>query len=136
MYNEKLTAPSTKQLDDAFCHLRSALANRNPQTRKALEVIGVALFNPLRGRSESSGQPLQPLIRDAMGCDRFKENQIVSHLLKHGGIDMNALACMPFSVEDREQFAQLIGYSLDGFGELSYVTDATFEAAVSSRTTV
>ncbi|GMV06748.1 MAG: hypothetical protein AMXMBFR53_30230 [Gemmatimonadota bacterium] len=34
-----------------------------------------------------------------------------------------------FSVEDSEQFAQLIGYSLSGFGELSYVTDETYNAA-------
>jgi hypothetical protein len=32
---------------------------------------------------------------------------------------------MPFDREDWEQFAQLIGYSLDGFGELSYVSQET-----------
>ncbi len=36
---------------------------------------------------------------------------------------------MGFSDEDREQFAQLIGYSLNGFGELSYVSEETYEAA-------
>jgi len=35
-----------------------------------------------------------------------------------------------FSQEDREQFAQLIGYSLSGFGELSYVSDETCENIV------
>jgi hypothetical protein len=43
---------------------------------------------------------------------------------------MNHLAEMDFSAEDREQFAQLIGYSLSGFGELDYVSDATYDAAV------
>ena len=42
---------------------------------------------------------------------------------------MNQLALMPFTVEDREQFAQLIFYSLAGFGELSYVTDETYARA-------
>jgi hypothetical protein len=42
---------------------------------------------------------------------------------------MNSLAEHDFSPEDREQFAQLIGYSLSGFGELSYVSDETYAAA-------
>ena len=73
--------------------------------------------------------PIQPLENDDHGVLRFKANAIVRHLLDHGGIDMNALACMDFSVEDREQFAQLIGYSLSGYSELGYVSDETFAAA-------
>ena len=37
---------------------------------------------------------------------------------------------MHFTAEDREQFAQLIGYSMSDFGELSYVTDRTYMAAM------
>jgi hypothetical protein len=73
--------------------------------------------------------PTQPLDVDEHGTLRFKSNAIVRHLLDHGGIDLNALAVMDFSQEDREQFAQLIGYSLSGFGELSYVSDETYDAA-------
>lgn len=73
--------------------------------------------------------PLQPLISDETGRLRFKENAIVIHLLDQGPFDMNSLAIMDFTVEDQEQFAQLIGYSLDGFGELSYVRDETYDAA-------
>ena len=60
---------------------------------------------------------------------RFKANPIVEHLLDHGGIDMNALARMNFSNEDREHFAQLIGYSVSGFGSLSYVSDESYDRA-------
>jgi hypothetical protein len=42
---------------------------------------------------------------------------------------MNHLACQKFSVEDREQFAQLVGYSLGGFGTLSYVSNEAYTAA-------
>jgi len=73
--------------------------------------------------------PIQPLEKDANGVIRFKENAIVRHLLGNGGIDLNKLARMEFSSEDREQFAQLIGYSLSGFSELSYVSDETYSAA-------
>ncbi len=73
--------------------------------------------------------PIQPLIEDECGIHRFKKNAIVRHLLDVGPFDMNQLACLPFSDEDREQFAQLIGYSLSGFSELDYVSDETYERA-------
>jgi hypothetical protein len=73
--------------------------------------------------------PIQPLAKDKDGVLRFKENAIVRHLLDHGGIDLNKLAVMDFGNDDRIQFAQLIGYSLSGFGELSYVDNESYEAA-------
>lgn len=74
-------------------------------------------------------RPLQPISKDANGCFRFEGNSVVQHLLDNGPFDMNALAIIDFPREDREQFAMLIGYSLSGFGELSYVSDETYEAA-------
>lgn len=73
--------------------------------------------------------PIQPVKIDMNGVLRFKANAIVVHLLANGGFDMNRLAALPFSDEDREQFAQLIGYSLSGFSELGYVSDETGESA-------
>lgn len=73
--------------------------------------------------------PIQPLAKDEHGTIRFKENAIVRYLLDAGQFDMNHLAVTPFSQEDREQFAQLIGYSLSGYSELSYVRDDSYEAA-------
>lgn len=75
-------------------------------------------------------QPLQPLYKTETGSIRFKENAIVRFLLDAGPFSMNTLAAMPFSNDDREQFAQLIGYSLWGFGELSYVSDKTYNRAL------
>lgn len=78
-------------------------------------------------------QPIQPLEKDDHGVLRFKKNAVVSYLLDNGGIDMNDLAVAAtrhrWPREDQEQFAQLIGYSLSGFGDLSYVRDDTYEAA-------
>ena len=71
--------------------------------------------------------PVQPVLKDKHGYLRCKANPIVRFLLDAGPFDMNQLACMPFEDEDREQFAQLIGYSLSGLGELSYVSDETYE---------
>lgn len=78
--------------------------------------------------------PIQPLYKDKQGVLRFKANEIVKFLLDDGPNDMNRLALIKqFSKEDREQFAQLIGYSLSGFGELSYVSDETYEKAAKQK---
>ena len=71
--------------------------------------------------------PMQPLVVDDHGITRFKKNSIVRYLLDAGPFDMNSLDLIPsFSDEDRTQLAQLIGYSMSGFGELSYVDDDTY----------
>lgn len=79
--------------------------------------------------TQGERQPIQPLYTDGSGVVRFKPNQIVRYLLDNGGITMNDLALEEFSAEDRMQFAQLIGYSLSGFGTLSYVSNDVYEAA-------
>ena len=70
-----------------------------------------------------SALPMQPVYVDDDGAARFQANAIVRFLLEEGPYDMNSLALRYFSVEDRVQFAQLIGYSITGFIELSYVSD-------------
>jgi hypothetical protein len=69
--------------------------------------------------------PLQPIIIDERRVQRFQANEIVRYLLERAPVDMNDLAVMPFAIEDREQFAQLIGYSVSGIGELSYMRPKT-----------
>lgn len=77
----------------------------------------------------TANHPIQPLVRDEHGTPRFKANAIVRFLLDQGPFDLNDLAGKGFSNEDFEQLAQLIGYSLGGFSELSYVRDETYERA-------
>jgi hypothetical protein len=73
--------------------------------------------------------PVQPLEVNEHGIVRFKGNSIVRFILERGGIDLNTIAARSFSKEDRQQFAQLIGYSLSGYSELSYVDDKAFARA-------
>ena len=77
--------------------------------------------------------PMQPVIKNQYGTYRFKDNAIVRFLLDHNvegkKIDLNTLAGMEFSQDDEIQFAQLIGYSVIGFHELSYVSDNAAKAA-------
>jgi hypothetical protein len=73
--------------------------------------------------------PIQPLATDDRGTIRFKANKIVQYLLDNGGITMNDLAMIDFDKNDRQQFAQLIGYSLGGYSELSYVDNEAYGTA-------
>lgn len=78
---------------------------------------------------------MQPLYIAGDGRIRFKENAIVRHLLTSAGkvgVDLNSIAMDDFSDDDRMQLAQLIGYSLGGYGELSYVSDESYNSAVAA----
>ena len=75
---------------------------------------------------------MQPVIVSG-GVMRFKRNSIVDFLYEWAvkrGMGLNELAMMDFSQEDREQFVQLIGYSLSGYSELSYVSNESYNTAV------
>ena len=72
--------------------------------------------------------PNQPTAPDENGTIRFKANEIVKYLLDAGPYDMNHLAICHFDDEDREQFAQLIGYSVSGYADLSYVSEARYQS--------
>lgn len=76
--------------------------------------------------------PIQPILKDADGDLKFQENKIVKFLLESSKVDMNQILCMAFSPEDRQQFIQLIGMSLEGYAYLPYVTDEAYDAAVAS----
>lgn len=79
-----------------------------------------------------SKQPIQPLYRDEDGIVRFQDNSIVRFLLdwsRQRGMGMNELAKLHFPAQDWQQFAQLIGYSVSGFGDLSYAENDTIAAA-------
>lgn len=76
--------------------------------------------------------PHQPIVTVG-GVTRFKRNAIVCALVEAGRrgtrLDLNHIATMDFFAEDRVQFAELIGYSVCGLGELSYVSDGAYAEA-------
>ena len=71
--------------------------------------------------------PMQP-----MQNKRFEANPIIENFIE----DLNAVAiwCQLNDIDGKyqEQLAQLIGYSLNGYGELSYVSDESYDRAVKS----
>ncbi|HSX22394.1 MAG TPA: hypothetical protein VLE97_06415 [Gaiellaceae bacterium] len=59
---------------------------------------------------------------------------VATHPMHAGRLDLNKIVTLPFPQEDREQFAQLMGYSICGYHELSYVSDeSAAEASIAAR---
>jgi hypothetical protein len=94
---------------------------------------------------------MQPVVKDTHGVLRFRENAIIRYIVDHaaevvhpganaidpntskpyhqGKLDLSKLITLDFPQEDHEQFAQLMGYSISGYHELSYVSDESCEQA-------
>lgn len=76
--------------------------------------------------ADREGRVMQPVVIEK-GCPVFKANKIVKTLLNTGKLSMNDLMAIKFTTSDREQFAQLIGYSVDGFCGLPYTSPGAVE---------
>lgn len=92
--------------------------------------MSIILTTILAGEEE----PMQPVGVDAHGTHRFLENRIVRDLLDtHPIIDMNEIADSAhrgyYTQAEQRQFAQLIGYSVGGYGNLSYVNGESCQRA-------
>ena len=76
---------------------------------------------------------MQPIV-NMEGVLRFKDNKLVRYLLDRGGVDLNHLAKISylFTQDDWEQFYQLIGYSVSGYGDLSNVSPESVAQADSA----
>ena len=77
--------------------------------------------NPVTPDSLEQGE--QPLVLDDDGVIRFRENRIMRLLLDGGPFSLEQIALMAFTDQERQQLAQLIGYSVSGYGDLSYADD-------------
>lgn len=95
-----------------------------------------------------TAHPTQPVVWDGQGVTRFKQNDIVEFLLWFAswrGMTLNEIAGVPnaigvevptFSAEDWTQFQQLTGYSVSGWGSLSYVSNSAYRKAVAREATL
>jgi hypothetical protein len=75
---------------------------------------------------------MQPIVMDREGVVRFHPNKMVRflyHWAKEHGMGLNEMAIMSFSDEDRAQFSQLTGYSVSGYGDLSWASPESVEKA-------
>ncbi len=128
---ELLAEASGWNVDDMVEHFGSDVCLFTAD--EALEAVRAALAPPEGYVLVPVDQlPMQPVVLDAHGRARFRENSLVRALLDHGistGLSLNELAIQDHGADDRMQLAQLIGYSVYGYGTLSYVTDVSYEEA-------
>lgn len=90
--------------------------------------MSIELTTTLVGEEE----PMQPVGKDPHGVHRFLENRIVQDLLERSrvtGFSLNEIAVANYTQAERRQLAQLIGYSVCGYLDLSYVNDDSAERA-------
>lgn len=71
--------------------------------------------------------PMQDIVMESDDVVRFRANKIIGWLMATGKIDLNEIAALAqhdlFDADDQMQLAQLLGYSVSGFGDLSYAAD-------------
>ena len=75
---------------------------------------------------------MQPICIASDGVIRFKQNRMVNDLYEFSqprGFGLNEMARRDYTQEERMQFAQLIGYSVSGYGGLSYASLESAEKA-------
>ncbi|TPN03791.1 hypothetical protein FJ973_29550 [Mesorhizobium sp. B2-1-3] len=76
--------------------------------------------------------PMQPIVW-VNGNLRFKENAILRWAVDSGKLSLNEIALeaatQGFSKDDQMQLAQLIGYSVSGYGDLPYASKQSVAAA-------
>lgn len=76
--------------------------------------------------------PMQQIVEDSHGVLRFEKNPIIDWLCTVKS-DMNEIAIFvqENNIEEKywRQIAQLVGYSISGYGTLSYVDDESYDSA-------
>lgn len=110
--------------------IRTIAATIRPGMDQVDMALVVAQLNILT-KKLANELPMQP-VAEVKATVRFVQNTCVRSLLDHStknGFGLNELAMEEHTPEHRMQFAQLIGYSVNGYRTLSYVSDESLEAA-------
>ena len=112
------------------CEQRDTLSAENGMLRDRVDGLEAAL---VKSRRETAGlptsYPMQPVYLDKDGVARFKANAVVDWLFRSNGMDLNRIPTDALDVGDVEVFWQMLGYSVSGYGDLSFVRDETVARA-------
>jgi len=74
--------------------------------------------------------PMQPMTTNQDGYHYFKANEIVKYILIASQVNIDEILCDPkFTDDDKRQFMQLVGFSLNRYGDMSCVDTEAYEIA-------
>ena len=108
---------------DGFAELSFVRPETLLEVDKRVLALGDSKDNPL------PVFPMQPIYLDENKVARFKRNAIIDRLFQERLFDLNsigyAVATRAVPIEDAEQFWQQLGYSVSGYGDLSFVRPST-----------
>ena len=73
---------------------------------------------------------MREIIKNKNNVLKFKSNRIIEYLFDEGLLDLNRIVTLidgydKFSKAEYEEILQMLGYTVDGFLELSLVRDKT-----------
>lgn len=104
-----------QQAKDLLHRLCDALGIEQEDRTRARVEADIAKMKP------DTKHPMQPVEIAKDGIIRFKQNKLVRKLVDQYGLNDLAVAIPSEDyADDWNQLAQLIGYSVSGFGDLSY----------------
>ena len=99
---------------------------------RALRAVLAAARAPAESVLEDAALPMQPICITSDGVIRFKQNRMVNDVYEFSqlrGFGLSEMARRDYTQEERMQFAQLIGYSVSGYGGLSYASPESVKKA-------
>jgi hypothetical protein len=70
-------------------------------------------------------QPMQPIVVADDGVVRFQANKVIEWIVDSGKVSLDDVAMLKVPVGDKEQFWQMLGYSVSGYGGLLFVRRKT-----------
>ena len=76
---------------------------------------------------------MQPIAPDSHGVARFRENDVIRWLVDVKGVNLNEVSRVAQTEEfdryDVAQFWQMLGYSVSGYGDISFIPKSVVEKA-------
>lgn len=123
------------KVEDALWQLLSGIKEFCRRNRRGNAYFSDGVMNIIRAAklpsapiAEQVAYPIQPIIIDSKGVQRFEENRLVDFAVRDR---LNEMAVKFYHedgyAEEWQQLAMLMGYSVSGWSGLSYVTDEAYE---------
>ena len=125
-------APDSEAGNGAMGYLARHGLTGSPLREEIAPAAAVVAPGATPAPAQGAATPMQPIEPDPEGVIRFRCNRIVIAVYEKSrrhGYGMNEIHTGDFTGDERRQFAQLLGYSVSGYGTLQYVSAEDYDRA-------